>query len=163
MNAEIRDYSPPDRVEVQALNRANEPAVGPLDDARLMVLTNEALLVRVVRVEAELVGALFVLTEGGSYGSPNYRWFDERHEAFAYVDRIMLAPAARGLGLGPRLYDEASEAARRAGKPVLCAEVNTIPANDRSYRFHELYGFRDVGRQRPYGDDEEVAMFELHL
>ena len=163
MIADIHDYSPGDGPEVQELNRANEPDVGPLDDTRLEVLTSEALLVRVVRVDTQLVGALFVLAEGGSYGSPNYRWFGERHDRFAYVDRIMLAPAARGLGLGPRLYDEASTAAREAGKPVLCAEVNTVPANDRSFRFHELYGFREVARQRPYGGDEEVAMFELHL
>ena len=41
----------------------------------------------------------------------------------------------------------------------LAAEVNIEPPNPRSIRFHERFGFVEVGRLRPYDPDEEVALF----
>ena len=159
----IRAYRHGDADDVLALNEANVPEVGPMDRTKLDVLADAAALFAVVELDGSIEGALVVLEEGSSYGSPNYRWFSARHDIFAYVDRVMLSPAVRGMGWGVKLYDAGVGTARRLGKGVLTAEVNTEPPNPRSVRFHQAYGFVEVGRERPYGPQEEVAMFELVL
>jgi predicted GNAT superfamily acetyltransferase len=159
----IRPYHPDDADRVLALNKANVPDVGPMDSDKLELLAAEANLFEIVEIDGEICGALVVLADGASYGSPNYRWFSSRHAEFVYVDRIMLSPATRGTGVGVQLYERAASQGRRLGKPILCAEVNTIPSNPRSLRFHQRFGFNEVGRERPYGTDEEVAMLEVPL
>lgn len=159
----IRAYEPGDATELLVLNAANVPEVGPLDRAKLDFLVDEALLVDVLELDGRLEGAIVVLADGGTYGSPNYRWFAHRHPAFAYVDRVMLSPLTRGLGWAVALYERAVAAAVASGKPILAAEVNIEPPNPRSIRFHERFGFVEVGRLRPYDPDEEVALYELPL
>ncbi len=159
----IRSYTAADQEALLALNAANVPDVGPMDEDKLALFVAEALRLDVVELDGLIEGALVVLGDRTSYRSPNYRWFAERHERFAYVDRVMLSEATRGQGWGQALYDLAVTTARALGKPVLAAEVNMLPPNPRSVRFHQGFGFVEVGRQRPYGPDEEVAMFELSL
>ncbi len=160
----IRPYQPADAEAVLALNEANVPEVGTMDADKLQLFVDHSPFFRVVEVDGVVVGMLVGLTEAETvYPSPNYRWFCQRNEAFAYIDRVAVAESARGQGWGPALYKEFEAWARSQGKPLLCAEVNTIPANPRSLRFHEIYGFVEVGRERPYGPDEEVAMLEFAL
>ncbi len=159
----IRPYRPDDALAVLALNEANVPDVGPMDNDRLDHLLAEAFMFDVVELEGAIEGVLVVMIEGGAYRSPNYRWFSERSPQFIYVDRIMLSPETRGRGLGDELYERVAAAGRAAGKPVMYAEVNTVPPNPRSLRFHERFGFLEVGRERPYGTEEEVAMLEMRL
>lgn len=157
----IRDYQPADAAAVLFVNAANQPEVGPMDAAKLELLLTEALLVRVVEIAGAVQGVLILLQEGGTYASPNYAWFGARYPTFAYVDRIALNPAARGSGWGVALYEEALACATAKNKAALVAEVNTIPDNPRSLRFHAKFGFHEVGRERPYGGDEEVAMLAM--
>lgn len=159
----IRDLTAADETAVRALNAANEPEVGPLDQQRFSLFAEHAARFRVVEVDGEVAGLFVGLTEAVPYGSPNYRWFTERHERFAYVDRIALAPAVRGLGVADALYDELEGWAAETGRPVVCAEVNVVPANPRSMRFHERRGFVAVGELAPYDGDERVAMLEKPL
>ena len=159
-NVVIRDFVASDSAGVLAINDANQPAVGPLDAARLEALASQTEWLPVVEVDGKVAGFAILLVEGADYASPNYRWFSERHERFYYVDRIAIGDGAQGRGLGARLYAGAAERARGGGRPVLCAEVNTIPPNEGSLRFHAREGFREVGRERPYDPDTEVAMLE---
>ncbi|MGI9608690.1 MAG: GNAT family N-acetyltransferase [Acidimicrobiia bacterium] len=159
----IRTYTAADADAMLTLNTANVPDVGPMDADKLELLVAEATLFEIFELDGEICGALVALCEGTRYGSPNYQWFSERHAQFIYVDRIMLSPATRGRGIGVEFYDRVAERGRRDGKPVMCAEVNTVPPNPRSLRFHEQFGFAEVGRERPYGTDEEVAMLEMLL
>lgn len=159
----IRSRRPDDDDRLVAINQANEPEVGPLDPARLALFAAEADAWDVVELGGELVGLFVGLTQGCGYDSANYRWFAARRDRFAYVDRIALQPAARGLGVADALYDRFESRARAAGIPVLCAEVNTVPPNPRSLRFHERRGFVVVGEEAPYGGHERVAMVEKSL
>jgi len=159
----IRSYTAADADAVLTLNAANVPDVGPIDRDKLALLVAEAAMFEVVELDGEISGALVALTDGARYGSPNYRWFSQRHQHFIYVDRIMLSPATRGQRIGVEIYDRVAAVGRRSNKPVMCAEVNTVPPNPRSLRFHEGFGFTEVGRERPYGTDEEVAMLEMQL
>ena len=154
----IRAYTPSDRHGVLAINEANVPEVGPMDDAKLDLLIDEAESFLVVEVDGVVVGMMILLGPGGAYASPNYRWFVERYDQFVYVDRIALAESARGQGWGPALYATFEEVARERGVVTLTAEVNTVPINERSLRFHEVAGFDEVARCQVYGGDGEVAM-----
>ncbi len=159
----IRDYTAADRSAVLAINEANVPEVGPMDGAKLDLLLSEAESFLVVEVKDVVVGIMILLGPNGTYASPNYRWFCERYNDFVYVDRIALAETARGQGWGPALYARFEDVARERGVPILTAEVNTVPMNERSLRFHDIAGFEEVARCQPYGGDEEVAMLAKTL
>lgn len=163
MNAEVRPVRRADLPAVRALNAANVPAVGPLDDERIALFLAEAEAFWVAVSQDEVVGLFVGLLAGHDYASPNYQWFSQRHERFAYVDRIALAPAARGTGLADECYDRWEEAARAAGAAVVCAEVNVEPPNPRSLAFHARRGILPVAEVAPYGDDQRVAMLEKRL
>ena len=113
-----------------------------------------------VEVDGGVCGLFVGLVEGLPYASPNYRWFADRHDRFAYVDRIALQPEVRGLGIADELYERFETSAAGTGRPVVCAEVNVVPPNPRSMRFHERRGYRVVDEIAPYGTEERVAMVE---
>lgn len=160
----MRAYQPTDAEVVLRINRECVPEVGAMDASKLALFEQIAGFFTVVEDGADVVGFLIGLDEHAiEYGSPNYRWFADRHRTFAYVDRIALAEEARGNGYGPDLYRAFECWAVDLGKPILAAEVNTIPDNPRSHRFHETFGFAEVERRRPYGPSEEVAMYEKAL
>ena len=65
--------------------------------------------------------------------------------------------------VGQNFYRAAEAWAYGTGKSVLAAEVNTVPDNPASHRFHQAFGFVEVGRAKPYGGEEEVAYYEKKL
>jgi predicted GNAT superfamily acetyltransferase len=87
----------------------------------------------------------------------NYAWFTARYDSFAYVDRIVVAEHARGIGLGRRFYAELEEFARSRAPWILC-EVNTRPRNEVSLAFHERLGFEAVGEQDTEEGRKRVVM-----
>jgi uncharacterized protein len=100
---------------------------------------------------------------GVPYDSVNYTWFSARYEAFIYVDRIVVAEAGRGAGVGTALYDSFAEQGRADGFAVMLAEVNIRPRNDVSLRFHERHGFVPVGEQDNASGAKRVTMLEKRL
>lgn len=160
----LREYVPTDADAVLAINSECAPEVGEMSDEKLALLAEESISFRVATKGEEIVGFLIGLDETSErYGSPSYAWFRNRHANMAYVDRIAITGAARGLGLGQRFYEDFENWANANGKPTLAAEVNTEPDNPPSHRFHQRFGFVEVARERPYGPDEEVAMYEKPL
>jgi predicted GNAT superfamily acetyltransferase len=160
----IRAYQPGDADRVLALNEQCVPEVGSVDRAALGQLAEWAAQVVVVDVDGAIIGLLIGLVEQTPYQSPNYAWFSQRHESFAYIDRVAIDERNRGAGWGPALYRHFEAWAVDAGKPILCAEVNTEPPNPRSLRFHDLFGFTMVAQTRPTGsDDHRVGMMEKPL
>ena len=159
----IRPRTPDDDDRIRVVNAANVPEVGPLDEDRLALFAEAAPHFDVIEVDGVVVGLFVGLTEGMPYASPNYRWFVDRHERFAYVDRIALEPEARGVGIADELYERFERWASETGRPVVCAEVNVEPPNPRSMRFHERRGYVGVGELAPYGTEERVAMVEKRV
>lgn len=159
----IRPRTAADDDRIRAINAANVPEVGALDDERLALFADAAAHFEVVELDGAVVGIFVGLAEDVAYASPNYRWFADRHERFAYVDRIAMAPEARGIGAADAVYERFERWAASTGRPVVCAEVNVVPPNPRSMRFHERRGFVAVGELAPYGTEERVAMVEKVL
>lgn len=160
----IRPFRAEDRAAVWAINEANVPEVSSLDDEGLDRLIRLSPFLQVVEVDDEIVGFMIGLTQDEvEYPSKNFAWFRNRFDRFAYIDRIALAEAGRGQGWGPALYHRFAGWAMAKELGRLCAEVNTIPPNPRSLRFHELFGFDVVAHENPYGPDAEVAMLTYEL
>lgn len=90
----------------------------------------------------ELIAFLLSLGPGQSYGSENYRWFEARGVRHQYIDRIVVAPSAKGTGVGTALYESVLERARERGAVEVTCEVNISPPNPGSIAFHERLGFR---------------------
>lgn len=162
MTAEPRPYEPSDAAGALALNQANVPEVGSADAERWDWLVGLAGHVEVAEVDGEVVAFLVAFAEGSAYDSPNYRWYGARHERFAYVDRVAVAEAHRGTGIAHELYRSFEAWGRGRGASVLCAEVNTVPPNPRSLRFHERLGYLPVAELEPWADEPGhlVAMVE---
>jgi uncharacterized protein len=156
---ELRALGPDHLDAVLTLNEADVPRVGTLDHRALEALVGECDLALVaVAPDDRVAGFLLALAPGADYASPNYRWFAQRYRSFRYVDRIVVAPWARGAGLGRRLEDAVAVRAAGAGAPVVACEVNVDPPNPESLAFHGRLGFTEVGRQWTYGHTVEVAL-----
>ncbi|TIV68514.1 MAG: GNAT family N-acetyltransferase, partial [Mesorhizobium sp.] len=73
-----------------------------------------------------------------------------------YVDRVVVAAAARGRGHARRLYEDLFEQARRAGHTMVTCEVNADPPNPASDAFHAALGFGEVGDAVMHGGKKSV-------
>ena len=128
---------------VLALSADNEIETSHLDAPSLQTMMADAFVADVVEPQA---GYLIVFDETATYQSVNYLWFRARHARFAYVDRIVVSAAARGLGLARSLYENLFQRARAAGHAMVCCEVNLDPPNPASDAFHARLGFVEAGR-----------------
>jgi uncharacterized protein len=124
---------------VLALNNAHAVEVNALTADALAALVSVAAHARVVDGG---LGFLIALSERTPAQGPNHAWFLARHAAFLYVDRVVIAPAARGRGHARRLYEDL---AAMAGDRPLCCEVNLAPPNPGSLAFHDRLGFVPCG------------------
>lgn len=145
-----------------ALNQANVPEVGDLTPQQFDQLVPMQAFVRVARLDDKPVAAMFLMHPGQAYKSSNYRWFCDRFDTFLYVDRIMVADTARGLGVGKILYEDAVRQAEAADAPRILAEVNTEPPNPGSLAFHARLGFREL-EERASDGGKRVMMLEKLL
>jgi predicted GNAT superfamily acetyltransferase len=128
---------------VLALNDANVQETSPLDQAELRNLVAEAFY---AKVAGSVDAFLLAFDQHAAYGSPNFLWFKARHPRFVYIDRIIVAPHARGRGLARLLYADLFEHARAAGHDRIVCEVNVAPPNPASDAFHAALGFTEEGR-----------------
>ena len=90
------------------------------------------------------------------YDNPNFAWLKARFERFYYIDRVVVAGAARGRGLARAIYAELEDRARREGRERLVCEINSVPPNPQSDAFHEALGFQPVGSQELAGTGKTV-------
>ena len=112
----------------------------------------------VIAVDGVVAGFLLAMREHAGYANPNYDFFAARYPVFLYVDRIVITPEYAGLKLGTRLYEALFERARLHGVPVLTCEYNIEPPNDASRRFHDKFGFREIGTQWLDGGGKRVSL-----
>ena len=156
LQIEQNDYD-----SVLALNAESVPHVNLIGPDELTWFDDNAACIRVAKIADRLAGFLIGLRPGTSYASPNYRWFCDNYQDFAYVDRVAVPSWARRQGIAESLYEAFAES--QPGAPVMTCEVNIRPKNDGSMRFHERLGFRQVASQEIDGGQKEVALMEKTL
>ena len=143
----VRPLRAEDSAAVLALNAGDVALLSPLDKSRWQLLQSLAAHGRAIDQGGDLRAFLLAFREGSTYDSPNYQWFAARYERFLYIDRVVVAPGARGAGLGRALYDDAFATARRDAVPWVVCEFDLDPPNDASAQFHQRLGFVSVGTQ----------------
>jgi predicted GNAT superfamily acetyltransferase len=130
-----------DLPDVWRINQLNVPAVGDETMGSLLEIFEMSTVALSVLVDDTLVGFCMVLPPNTSYDSPNYLYFCERYDSFAYLDRVAFDDGFRGKGLGVMLYREVE---RSIDVDVFALEVNVKPPNEGSLRFHAREGFVEV-------------------
>jgi len=150
----VHDPLPLDRLDgVLALNNTHPAELSLLDAPRLASLVRQAFWAARV---GEADAFMLTLDQSADYDSPNFGWFRRRFGRFVYVDRIAVAPAARGRGLARLLYAGLLQAAAAAGHTMVAAEVNLDPPNPASDALHAALGFRKVGQATIHGGAKTV-------
>lgn len=144
----LRDARASDFAAILDLNAESEHFLSPLDAPRLQRLHAQAAYHRVVEIGDAVAAFLLAFREDADYDSPNFRWFTCQFPQFLYIDRVVVAAAAQGRGLGARLYQDIIAFAAACGVTPLTCEFDIDPPNPASERFHGRHGFREVGRQR---------------
>ena len=79
-----------------------------------------------------------------------------------YVDRIAIDAPARGQRIGEALYQAVFAVCAGRYDAIGC-EVNRLPPNPGSLRFHKRLGFEEVGGQAFVPGEKEVIYLERKL
>ena len=149
-----------DQAKVLALNNQFAVETSFLDAAKLAAMVEEAFLAtRIGDVDAFLI----VFDQHAQYDSPNFVWFRDRFPDFAYVDRIVTGPQARGKGYARALYGDLFTKAVAAGHRRVVCEVNQDPPNPVSDAFHATLGFAEIGRQALQGTSKTVRYLSKNI
>jgi len=152
-SARVEDYP-----ALLILNRNAVPDVNLIDATKLGNLHQQSVTLMVARdseAPDSVAGFMLALDENASYDSVNYRFFQQHYPEFLYVDRIVVSPDYKRLGIGKRFYQRLFDQA--GNRPVTC-EVNLLPANPDSLAFHTRLGFKQVGEQDTEGGSKRVVL-----
>lgn len=146
MRTVVRDVREHELEQVLALNNAAGAGILPLDTARLRFFWDHAAYFRIAELDGHIAGFLIALMPDARYDSPNFLWFREQYPEFVYIDRIVIAGAHRGEGLGRVFYADVQSFAE-VRSPRLACEVFVNGGADPALLFHGSFGFREVGQQ----------------
>ena len=152
--AEEKDYP-----FILRVNEENVEVLSPMDEAKLKGFAEFAEILLVAEVDNAPAAFLIGIREGiGCYDSENYLWFQKKYPQFLYVDRIVIDEPYRSAGIGKMLYQEVLHYACLTGVPMVTAEIDTIPYNETSLKFHERMGFQEVGVQFVRNNSIKVSL-----
>ena len=130
------------------LNEEFVHVLAPLSPVRLELLHSRASYHRVAIDQDGVAGFLLAFGSEARHDSVNFRWFAAHCSGFLYVDRVVVSSRRQGNGAGSLLYEDLFAFARREGYRRITCEIDTDPPNPRSERFHDRFGFREVGSQQ---------------
>ena len=162
-NIVIRAAEPKDYDFILNVNEVNVEVLSPMPLERMLWLKEMSEMFVVAEVDGELAAFLIALREGKPYDSENYVWFSRKYPSFLYIDRIVIDEPFRAAGLGRALYQAVKDHARATGVKVVTCEVDTIPYNETSLKFHEAMGFKEVGEQIIRGGAIKVSLKACEL
>ena len=155
----LREARKEDMGFVLELNRVNVEVLSPMDEKKFGYFMDVSEMFMVEETDGDPSAFIIALREGiDDYTSENYIWFSDNYEHFLYVDRIVIDEKYRGRSIGRAIYEEVFSRAKATDIPVVTAEVDIIPYNEPSLRFHEEMGFKEVGQQVIRGGDIKVSL-----
>jgi uncharacterized protein len=142
----VRPITSSDFDGLLALNNAHAQETSLLDRDKFERMIAAAFC---CRTTARTDALLIAFDQSSVYEGGHFKWFRDRYNRFVYVDRVIVAAAARGKGLARALYEDLFTAARSAGLDFVTCEVNSVPPNPGSDAFHAALGFSEVGQGSP--------------
>ena len=162
----IRQYRSSDIAVLHDANQASVPGVSTETMERLSEWISLSTCFVAADAADRPLGFLTLIAPGTlAYPSDNLRWFEAYIErtgkSVIYVDRIALLPAARGQGLGEALYRAAFD--HFSSVDEIGCEVNTLPPNPGSHRFHQRLGFTQIDEQVFVPGEKSVAYYARTL
>jgi predicted GNAT superfamily acetyltransferase len=89
---------------------------------------------------------LLAFDERDAYDGGHFLWFRRRLDRFLYIDRVVVAEDRRRHGFGRLLYADVFQRAEQLGHTSVVCEVNLLPSNPVSDKFHAASGFEEFGR-----------------
>jgi predicted GNAT superfamily acetyltransferase len=159
--SEIQKLEPSYLETTLSLNNAHASETSLLEESSLAVLLKIAFYAR--GLDRGGAAFLIALDHKAPYENPNFNWFKQRYESFVYIDRVIVAAAARGRGIARMLYQDLFAAAEQAGHNRVVCEINLHPPNAASDAFHDAMGFIEVGQAAIYNGTKIVRYFERTL
>lgn len=158
MKYSIRNATAVDLESVLILNESVVPHVNSLTIEDMRDFLAKAVYFKVVCDQSDQLQAFLIgLAQDTQYDSPNFLWFCEHYDDFAYIDRIAVATSARKQGIAETLYKDFASVALDWTQRQ-CCEVNLRPSNPGSLAFHERMGFTQVGTQEIHNGAKKVAL-----
>jgi predicted GNAT superfamily acetyltransferase len=155
---QIRPATPEDYEQILKLNEESVHFLSPLSKERLTHLHQQSEILKVIEVDGLVEAFVLALREGNDYDSVNYIWFTKNYNKFLYIDRVVVSVKKQGSGLGKLLYEEVFKHAKSIEIPVVTAEIDIEPPNPVSLKFHEKFGFKEVGKQSVAGGKKIVSL-----
>ena len=134
--------------------------LAPLDMEGLEKLISEA---RYVRQIGDGTGVLIGFTSDSAKQSENLSWLRKAFDNFVYIDRVIIGETAQGKGYGRALYEDFEAFARENNYARMVCEVNTIPNNPVSHKFHTTLGFEPCGEMDMAKGKKRVRYYEKLL
>jgi uncharacterized protein len=157
-NVCLRRAMESDFTAILRLNDTEVQHTSPMDLARLRHLDGISCFHKVACVDGLVAAFLLAMRHGAPYDNDNFSWFAFRHPAFVYVDRIVVSAALSRNRLGSLLYADLFTFARANQVPLVTCEYNVVPANEPSRRFHDKFGFKEMGTQWVSNGTKLVSM-----
>ena len=152
----IRTVRESDLLIIEQMNRKAVPHVNDLSLLELRAFISKSSFFKVIEdEETKVAGFMIVLGPGTDYSSENYQYFDSRYSSFDYIDRIVISENFRNLGFGTALYQFLIAHTNEAS--ITC-EVNIVPPNPVSAKFHKRLGFTEMHRMKVNNGTKEVSL-----
>ena len=156
----IRDILRQDIDTILELNELFVDVLSPMDKRQLLRLIEISALFVVIEDDNQVAGFLIALIENAEYESINYQWFNEKHDSFLYIDRIVISEKYQGKGIASKLYQYVLESASDHSIPCICAEIDVMPPNEASLLFHKKMGFKELELLK-HSEEKMVSLQKL--
>jgi uncharacterized protein len=154
----VRDATENDYTRIIELNDAEVQQTSPMNMDKLHRLAQISNYHRVAVAGDRVAVFLLAIREGAPYCNENYAWFSARFRQFIYIDRIVVGSEFAGLRIGSLLYEDLFSCARSHGIKTVTCEYNIDPPNLASQRFHDKFGFKELGTQWVAKGTKQVSL-----
>ena len=146
MSCRIEQATKDDLEFILSLNEDSMPAVSSSNLEMMKHFLVISDYFKVCKVNGEPIGFLIALLPAKDYNSEHYQWFNDKYDSFIYVDRIIFNKSYQKQGYGTILYNDLINSIKNKSLDIAC-EINLKPYNEQSIKFHDKYGFKEVGRK----------------
>lgn len=158
MDSQIRNVELNDINDLIRINELSIPAVNSITEAKFEWFYNNSLYFRLIKSSGdEIYGFLLALNPALDYESINYKWFQNRYDQFAYIDRVAILKKYKRNGLGKKLYSDLEQTIKDNYKMITC-EYNLKPMNLESEKFHLAIDYERVGSLVTENGAKEVSL-----